>query len=68
MQKWQKNSLNRQDGIKVEPTRKGVTSLFDYDGYTEVQNSTPMYLSAAVYELDQNPNPKGTPATGIDAL
>ncbi|ATC98665.1 MULTISPECIES: hypothetical protein [Pseudoalteromonas] len=42
--------------------------MFDYDGYTEVQNSTPMYLSAAVYELDQNPNPKGTPATGIDAL
>merc|ERR1712173_234335 len=45
----------------------GVTSLFDYDGYTEVQNSTPMYLSAAVYELDQDLNPKGTPATGIDA-
>ncbi|MEC8328404.1 MAG: IPT/TIG domain-containing protein [Pseudomonadota bacterium] len=58
---------DRQDGIKVEPTRKGVTSLFDYDGYTEVQNSTPMYLSAAVYELDQDLNPKGTPATGIDA-
>ncbi|MGO2169019.1 MAG: IPT/TIG domain-containing protein [Pseudoalteromonas sp.] len=57
---------DRQDGIKIEATRKGITDLFDYDGYTELQNSTPMYLSAAVYELDDQLDPMATPAVGLD--
>ena len=43
-----------------------MLDLLDYDGFTELQNSTPMYLSAAVYELDEDLDPKSTPATGIE--
>lgn len=54
-----------QDDIKVEPTRGGITSLFEYDGYTELQNSTQMYLSAAVYPIIEG-QVQTTPATGLD--
>ena len=55
-----------QDNIKVEPTLKGITDFFDYDGYTELQNSTQMYLSAAVYSIDSEGMPNTTPEEGKD--
>ncbi|MEE2025772.1 thrombospondin type 3 repeat-containing protein [Alkalimonas mucilaginosa] len=41
-----------QDRINLEPTRSGIMGLFRYDGYTELKNSTQMYLSTAVYDIE----------------
>ncbi|NNG43680.1 hypothetical protein HJP15_12250 [Pseudoalteromonas sp. NEC-BIFX-2020_002] len=56
----------RQAGIRIEATQKGLFDLFDYDGFSELQNSSPMYLSAAVYKINNELVASSEPAIGID--
>lgn len=55
-----------QSGIRLEPTQKGILDLFDYDGFSELQNSSPMYLSAAVYKMNDELVVSEQPEVGLD--
>ena len=55
-----------QDGLRLEPTQKGIFDLFDYDGFTELQNSSPMYLSAAAYKINNDLVVSDQPEVGLD--